>query len=227
MAKVQQKAAASTGDTTSQSVTLDSTPAQNNLLRAYVVSGATVPTPSGWTSAVGPVDFVGLYQFYKIAGAGESTTVTVNPSSSAACVLVVQEWSGYLTSGVLDVVASNSPGGAPTNCPTGTTAATSQADELVTACCGYIAAGETITAWTGYTVDQATLTSTGSASNVALGVATKVVAATGTQAAQADFSTSVSHPSACIATFKAAAAASPAPTQPLVSTAAVTRASTW
>jgi hypothetical protein len=202
---VQKKAATTTADSTSLSATLTSGPIQNDLL--IVVAGAypaTLTTPAGYTLVTSPV---GVYLWYKVAGASESPTVSVTGSVAGALELLVMEWSG-MASPSLDQTA-NSPNDAAathTTWTTGVTAATTQASELVIAAVGLYqpAAGNSYSPWSaGYTA-QADLEPTGSASLGAAGVASRVVAATGTQTATATW-TKASYAAGMIATFKAAA----------------------
>ena len=69
--------------------------------------------------------------WYKVAGAGESTTVTGAWTSSTLTELQIEEWSGLATSNVLDKVAyTTGTGSTVTSRSSGTTATTSQAEEL-------------------------------------------------------------------------------------------------
>ncbi|HEV7467592.1 MAG TPA: hypothetical protein VGP96_14925 [Candidatus Dormibacteraeota bacterium] len=203
---VQKKAATTTADSTSLSATLTSTPIQNDLL--IVVGGAypgTLTTPTGYTLITSPA---GVYVWYKVAGASESSTVSVTRSVTGAMSLLVMEWSGMATVSTFDQTA-NSPSdniGTHTTWGTGTTPATTQASELVIAAVGLYqpAAGNSFSTWSaGYTA-QADMESTGSASLGAVGVASRVVAATGTQTATATW-VKPSYAAGMVATFKASA----------------------
>jgi hypothetical protein len=81
------------------SLTLDSVPQQGNLLVAeYINSGSgalTVPPPVGWTQAISFTDSRTMQVFYKIAGANESVSLTINVTSSESIMtLGVHEYTG-------------------------------------------------------------------------------------------------------------------------------------
>ena len=87
-----------------------------------------------WTSQItktGAFGQIGSEIWFGVVGAGASDTITVNLSgdSDLGATADVCEYSGILTAGFLDKTASSS-GGAGTVTNTGTTAATTQADEL-------------------------------------------------------------------------------------------------
>lgn len=198
--QVQKKTYASTANNTSHSVSPTSTPTSGNLLMLAVCADSTVTTPSGWTlsSGASTVSFVGLYLYWKISNGTEST-ISVTIGGSTSCAMEVFEYSG-LTTG--DKFASNSPGGSPTSVATGTTAATTAANEMIAAIEGHNVTGNTVTGWSNSLVQQDTIVTTGSATNVRLTTALKTVSATGTQTSTATFNSGTNSPSALIGTFK-------------------------
>src|SRR3954466_14027257 len=131
---VQKNKAGSAVAVASQACVYGATPTQGNLLIAGANSDNTGSmTSTGWTLGTSSVNASGLYQYWKIAGAGESTTVTWSPASSASTEVWIAEDSGNPAS-PLDQIASAA--GSGTSCPTGTTPATAQADELAAAMVG-------------------------------------------------------------------------------------------
>ena len=70
--------------------------------------------------------------FYKVAGAGESATISTNLSGSAATLrLLVDEWSHIDAVAPLDTFVSTQKGLALTSLSTGVTATTSVANSVV------------------------------------------------------------------------------------------------
>lgn len=98
---------------TSNSITLDSTPTANNLLIAVIVvrTGASVPYEiSGWTrfltgNGTSGAGNLSVACFYKISDGTEST-VTFDWYSSYENYILVAEYTGNATSGVLDAAVS-------------------------------------------------------------------------------------------------------------------------
>ena len=134
-----------------------------------------------------------------VVGSGASTSITITLSSLTSptyAVADISEYSGLLTTGLLDTTATNS--GSSTTATTGTTAATSQGAEL------WIGA---ITADTyaqsnptnGFTLSDGALYS----SYLSVGYLEKIVSRSGTASSGTTVSTS-SPWIGCIATFKAA-----------------------
>lgn len=207
---VQSKSYGSTASAASHNVVLDAAPTASNLLVLAVVSDTTTSgTPSLWSVANSAIDFTGTYLYYKVAGAGESATISVSLSASDSCVLMAFEYSGNAAT-PLDKSAS-AVGQGTVTCGTGTTASTTQADELLFALNG-LSNGDntppTVTAWSNSFVQQANAASTGSTANIRCVVATRAVLATGTYTTSGTLSGSTSaHNSGIIATFKAATVA--------------------
>jgi len=128
----------SDGGNVNVSANYPSTPQANNLLVALHVSDDANPPsalPTGWVAAVeqqfnSGSSHAGIY--YKVAGASEPLVMTFTIGAASHQTLSILEYSGLATTNVLDQVQSNSCGNQST-CSTGTTAATTQANELVIA----------------------------------------------------------------------------------------------
>jgi hypothetical protein len=117
--------------TTSVSATFDATPVADNLLVAIVgaSTNSTIYTPTGWSTAINQSGTPGQAIFYKIAGSGESRTVTVTVSDSLSVLgLQIYEYSGIDTSSPLD--QTNSSTGTSTS-PSSGSVTTTQANELL------------------------------------------------------------------------------------------------
>lgn len=198
----------STGGAASTSVTFTypSTPTQNNLLVAvFTWRGDTTVTgtPSGWSLATNSGNGSGIDGaiYYKVAGAGESTTHTWTLGASNKFAGCASEWSGCLTSSVLDKVNSNTGSGTAGTC--GLTGTLSQANELVVAMFGNI----DIYTWSAHDNSSAEILekastggSTSTRNNTSL--ATRIVSSTTSVDYGATLSTSGTWTSA-VATFKA------------------------
>lgn len=207
---VQNKTAVTVAAAASLTATWTSTPTQGNLLLAFANSdGLLTMNSSGWTLALAEVvQFTALDHWWKIAGAAESTTVQVSPSASTSVALFVMEFSGNSAS-PLDKTASNNPGSNAASIASGTTAATTQADETAFAAVGWNEAGGfvvTATSWTNSFVEEADLRGVAGAS-VGLAVASLVTVATGAQTTTATLSNTGGRPIGLIATYMAAAPA--------------------
>ncbi len=180
-----------TATPTSYSVTLPSGTTSGRTLVIIVASGATVSTPSGFTLDKSQVNNTGHYVFRKATSAAE-TSWTVNPTSGASGAWWVAEISG-LDAAPLDVSASAGVGFDTSSQTTGTTSATTQANELaigsVTSNNAANATAVTLSGWTNSFVEQADTCSTKpTANNIGLGVATKALSATGAQETTATLS---------------------------------------
>lgn len=133
IARVQKVAFKAEGDA-SVTVTFGSPPTEGNLLIAWTM-GETVATNAsitGWTKAISCLvgGSASSAIFYKVAGAGESSNVTINWTSSTSTAIAVAEYSG-LSAVVLDKTAySNNDGSPGTSQTSGTTATTTASEEL-------------------------------------------------------------------------------------------------
>lgn len=187
----------------SHSIVLDAGPTQGNLLVLAVVSDATVNTPSGWSVVNSAVDDTGTYMYTKDAGAGESATITVSPASSAALAMAVLEYSGMSASS-LDKTEKAIDQSTP--CSTGTTATTTQGDEVLVGMVGVNqAASRTISSWSNSFTQQFSVATGSGSSHVRLGVALRTVSSTGTYETAATLSGAQINSSGIIGTFKIAA----------------------
>jgi hypothetical protein len=165
-------------------------------------SGATAQT----NVIVGTGTLFAIGSIYAPNGIATSDTITFGATSGVLRGIIIEEFSGLLTSGWFDASA-NSPGTSTAGgaCAIGPSGTTSQASELVTAGVCIATTGKTWTKDAAYS-----LFTTGTAG---FGTATRqsfaeyqIVSATGTQSATPTFSTGAAVVySGAIATFKGAA----------------------
>lgn len=198
----------SAGAVASLNAVFGASPTQNNLIVVTATSDSTMnlPSGSGWSEAVNSVSNCGLYIWYKVAGASESATITVNNVASATCVVCAMEWAGLLTSSVLDKTATqgSTSGG---NIPSGTTATLSQASELAICAMANFDSGGSLTSFTnGYTTEYDLRPASGAIKDEGM-AGSLITSATTAQSSTAQLSAGAgSGSTGCIATFKAAAA---------------------
>jgi len=195
-----QKASA-TAATNSVTATFGATPTPNNLLIAVVLN--TTDTAggviTGWTVVPGAtVQFTGAnvditVMLYKIAGVGESTSVTATASGATLMELAIFEYSGLVTSLPVDKVATAGNGNtsAATSQSSGTTAVTSQPLELAIAAVG---TGNSVTSLTWSNSFTAQVDTT------RVHVGDKILAAPGAQESTASWTTA-RVPAGLIVTF--------------------------
>lgn len=187
---------------TSHAHTVTSTPTDNNLLVAVInFAGGdpgTITRPSGWSLAIeaqrGSAQKIGIY--YKVA-ASEGTSWTWTTANAVQSVCTIYEYSGLDSSqaAVLDKTTSNDGGaGTVTSLSTGTTVATTLADELLAAGIGLTGSSGSAFSWTNSFTDDGT----GSAG---AGTAVRIVSATGTYETTGSWTTARTAVAA-IATFK-------------------------
>ena len=205
---VEQNKSANIRNSTSISATFDTAPTQDNLLVAVLSTRAASATnPSGWSTAIDVVNGVNndlLRIAYKVAGASESSTVTFTLGAADQSALGIFEVSGNATSSPLDLTASTGRQNNVTSISSGTTATTTQADEILFV--GYYMR-ETITSPSldnSFTLVHHEATSGGQDITVVDGH--RIVSATGAYESTASWTTSRVAMGA-IATFKAAGAA--------------------
>jgi hypothetical protein len=210
------------------SAVFGTTPTQNNLLIAVGNSDSDITmTSTGWSIAASIVVATGLYIYWKIAGASESSTVTIGINVSDSGEMAIYEYSGN-TASPLDKTATTSASGVA-SCGTGTTATTAQADELL-----FAAVGKDSTAtWNGlawtnsFTTLSGPIAGNGAPGASCLSTATRAVNATGAYTTTASWTDGNWSCGGAIATFKAAAAAPLIrPEQPVIDQA-VNRAATY
>ena len=206
---VQSKSYQSTGSASSHNVVLDAAPTQGNLVVIVWCSDAFVGASgvqTGYTQDAKAEDFPGLYCYSKIAGAGESATITINLSASDCCVAYAEERTG-MQSPALDKTASAIGQGTGTNVNTGTTATTTNANDVLYAAAGlFLTASQVVNSWDNSFTSKFGGASTGSVQNVYLGAATKTVSSTGAYTANATLSRNgSSHDCGLIAAYKISA----------------------
>jgi hypothetical protein len=176
----------------SQTPTWGASRTAGGLLLLIVSSDVVESTPTGWTLAVRQTNNGDLGLWYRIAD-NTSTDAPTVPSSGFPRSIAWAEYSGN-TATPLDKTASGGTSSNATTLATGTTAATTQADELAVAVWGYAAdtgrfPGGGGNVWSGQTNSFTELFDIGSTSatvdNPGICVATKALAATGTQTSTA------------------------------------------
>lgn len=124
-----------TGTSTAPSITLTSAPTQGNLLVAAISASGSAATISisGWTEIPtdspqgGSAAYFGY--FYKIAGAGESATVTGSISASKAYEMIVAEYNDS-ANGTWTLDQHTHATGTSTTGDTGTTGTTTKPTEV-------------------------------------------------------------------------------------------------
>lgn len=171
-----------TGTPSSYSVTLGVATTGGAVL-IICVSDATVATPSGFVLDASQVNNNGHYVFRKASSTGE-TGWTLTPGASAAGTWYVAEIAG-LTGGPDRTSTAGSGTSSPTPRSTGTTLATTVADELALASWGsssVVNPAVSASAQTNGFVERIAdrLTTKASGTNVGLSVASKTLTATGT-----------------------------------------------
>lgn len=134
---------------------------------------------------------------------GNKPTVTISVTGVADRSITIAEFSGMVTSSLADVGTGNT--GTATPYSTGTTATTTQADEVVVWVAGHDGPTNVTPTASGYTVPAANTQSATAQMPIALGW--KAVAATGTQVASIAWTNAAGGWAAVIETFKAASGA--------------------
>jgi hypothetical protein len=210
-AQVQQVAAGNAGATTVAASWPGATTAGNLLVAVIAFRGGsavtiTPPAVTGnaWTLARRSDNGTTLTSaIYYINGANsQSGASTWTLGSSQKATLNLVEYSGVLASSALDQTALSS--GTSTTASSGTTAATTQADEVAVVGISVANSGGTLSAWTNSfaAVNNTSSTGGGGASRNATYLASKILSATGAQTTSATVSSSLAWAGA-IATFKA------------------------
>lgn len=203
MAISQIQKATGTSSTTTVTATLGSTPANGNTLIAVHFSRQQPTTPSGWTLARQRVFGTDRYLsiFRKNAGASEPTGLTVTATGSDLQDLHLYEYAG-LDATPEDKGVDNA--GTTNSLSTGTTAATTVADELLIAAAAGIAALNGVNSYTNSFTEQA--------DTARMGSGDRIVSATGTYETTIGWTTSRSA-AAILQTFKGASGTSVAGSQ--------------
>lgn len=133
IAYVQSKGTTGSGNSTSRVAAFTAATTAGNHLVAIIVQGGSsaLTLPSGWTSAVSQV---GANQTVTLAyqenTPGGQTSFTFTQATGNGFTVILTEWSGIATASSLDQTASINDTTADTTLLTGTTATTTQADEL-------------------------------------------------------------------------------------------------
>jgi len=206
---VQSVGAASTTNVTSLGVTI--TPTTGNNLIATVIGRNTtnaVTGPAGWTRVCG-VTFnnfdTSIWVLENYSGSG-AQTYTWAQTASDTMSIVVMEWNGLVTASSTDQTATNtSPANTASNpVDSGTTATTTQANEVWIAAMGSAATGNRAISGvtSGWTQDLTENTS-GGAHETHITDLYQIVSATGVANAQFTLSTAQEW-NGCVATFKIA-----------------------
>ena len=204
-----------TSTTSSISVTMASTPTSGNLLIACIGSLDSNPSYDSvssiseggvtWTKQIQEQaeSYIDSEIWVGVVGSGASVSITINLASTPnyGAVADVCEYSGLATSGFLDKTATN--GGSSTSPSTGTTAATSQANELWIGCTTLNYYGQS-TPTNGFTL----LDGAAFGTDMSLAYLENIVTSTGT-ASSGTAGGGSNWWAGCIATFSARAASNP------------------
>lgn len=207
--QIQKKEYFSTADDTDHEIVLDSTPAENNLIIVFIAhDGDMSAHPSGYSTAVISFDFLWGRCYYKVAEAGESTTIPITLSTAEPCCMQAFEYAGMLTSGVLDEAVAADGVGSGTTIVSGTTGTTDQLNELlfVSANMRMDVGGQTVTSWTNsFSIENECISTNAVNIDMLLNVATRTVSSTGTFQSTGSITTGGSgNDVALIVTFKIA-----------------------
>lgn len=135
--RVQSTSAVSAGAATSLALTLGAAPTNGNFLVAVITTTGTTAnrvssisqTGATWVKSHEVLNNMSLEIWYAENVSGAATGITINYAASVTSSAVVVEYSGIATSSSIDQTASNS-GTYPGTADSGTTATTSQANEL-------------------------------------------------------------------------------------------------
>ena len=196
-----------TGITTTCVATLGSSPTNGNFLVAVIGTSKTSTSPvtsitqtgATWVQAVSTDNANGvsmdIWYAENVSGAG--TTVTANLSGTLNSSMIVAEYSGIKTSGSIDQTASNTD--TSVNADSGTTASTSQRNELWVSGLALVVGGLSWQSPTNGFTNVSPLIST-----ISIVLEQKIVSTAGT-ANTSNITTVQSAPSyeaGCMATFK-------------------------
>jgi hypothetical protein len=196
-ALMQSKSYASSANSTTHTVTFDSTATSGRMLIVCFSADAALSggTPSGWTSAVTGSDWGDAHIFYKTSN-GTETNFAVTLASSVPCEMYFMEYTALTA---VDQTASAIGQGVSNLIGTGTTGTTTQAVGVCVAV-GIWYTTNSASSWSNSFTEVADILSTGTAHW--LGVATLATSATGTYTTSATISTSGTHGVGVIAAFK-------------------------
>lgn len=181
--QVQEKFYASTANALSHNITVNNTPTNGNLMIMVIVTDDAVSSFTGWTQDLTEASNTNNYIYRKVVS-GESTTFTVTLGLSDTLAMYFTEVSG-LANNTLDAVTGTTAQGTTTSIDSGTTTATTNANDFVIAAAGLWinTFSQTVTATNNGFSFRGAVSSTngGGIDNVTLGIGTKIVSATGTQ----------------------------------------------
>lgn len=216
IALVQHTSSVTTATVTSITISFGSAPTDGNSLVMALWAGSynnsvTSITQTGatWTKSVALNNGEGIeiWSATNISGAASSLTINIGVGGLANTAVFISEWSGGATSGFLDKTATNFLNNNGTNdtLDSGTTATTTQNNELWLAVLGVGGVSNTISSSpsNGFTqLDQQVY----SAGVFATGAYYKIVSATGAANTTVTTTGTVQNWTAGIATYKAATA---------------------
>jgi hypothetical protein len=201
------------GTGTTATITLPFTPSVNDLMvLSFVADSTSGGTPSGWTLAVtqNQTAYSYVYLYYKIAGASESSHITVSVPSGGPWSLGYAEFTSIAAS-PLDTTASAQNQGGSGSIASGTTSGTSQANEVWVCVAGvvqaYYGVPVYVSSWSGgFTSATGDIFyEYGNPGDTGLNMAYKIVSSTGSASSTATLSSNATHSTGVIATFKGAA----------------------
>lgn len=178
------------GDVT-VSATFSAAPSAGNLLVAIIGANGnvTINTPSGWSTAINESEAPGQAIFYKIAGASESSTITVTVSALTHLGLQIYEYNGIDKIFIFDGAGSSTGNG--TSVSSGNVS-TTKADTLLIAGIVGNYKNASFSGWTNSFIERNdfySTTGTGSARSTFTG-ADRIVSATGSYSTTAVISNS-------------------------------------
>lgn len=195
----------------SATATYPATPTAGNLLIAVQANNnlSNGLANAGWTFALSGLSnsaSTNLSVLYKVAGSGEPTVITtVTDAGAGVSGLAIYEYNGFTGTPTLDKIVSLGAGTAALTAPTGTTATTTAAAELLFAAAQFSVAN-TVSSWSNSFVARNSVTGAG------LGqyTADLVVAATGAYSTTLTTTGTANINAAGLATFKGVVAVAPA-----------------
>ncbi len=197
-----QDATGTSSVSTSVSASYASTPTANNLLIAIVGDNDgndNATAISGWTKVLPVGNASGTNEvaiFYKVATGAESTTVTATTSAGTTSCMAIYEYSGLVTTSVLDKNTAGGSIGSPQS--TGTTATTTVANELIIVAGFTTGAAPTFTSWSNsFNLRNSVVTTT-----FGLFTGDQIVSATGAYSSSLAVSGGIAFMGTVIATFK-------------------------
>lgn len=165
-----------------------STAATNASIPNWTLATSTLCTSSGWSAL-----------FYKVVGAGESKDVVLTWTSSAGTYIIIEEWSGLSATPLDQIADTDNTGSTVESRSSGTTSATTVADEL---CIAGFAMGNPVTSqsWSNSFTEEYG----GPPTTLLIFLGSLIVTSTGTQTTTLSWTTA-RLTGGLIATFKGAA----------------------